>query len=160
MKISVTVVATGTREFTIDTETLPISSVEYLLANGLKQSLGDAGAGKKGDEAVKAIDARWDKIVAGTMGLRDSSARLTPIEHEVRRIVTDMLTTMVKRDEADKMAKRPLDALVWLITKKNPQADAAKISAKADEKLTEIAKKAQGVVRARETATAGLDLDV
>lgn len=60
--------------FSINWEGLPESSKEYLIQNGLSQSIRDAGAIGKGEdntvENKRALaEKRFEKIATGTMGL-------------------------------------------------------------------------------------------
>lgn len=96
---------------TIEVESLPAKSLEYLLTYGFKQAVADASAGpaseakRKGEseDAIQAIvDAarakRVEAILNGTVGIRAASTAsgMTRLERMIRSIGMEALEAMAK----------------------------------------------------------------
>lgn len=59
---------------TFDADKLPEKIQDNLMPYGLSQKLGDAAAGKKGKEAVDAIQKVWDGLMKGDWSVRAPAA--------------------------------------------------------------------------------------
>lgn len=88
MKYTVHLKALATN-VTIDWETLPESSKEYLILNGIRQSLADSYAGAKPEEALGLMEKRLQKILDGTMGQRESD----PLQREITAVIGAILAS-------------------------------------------------------------------
>ena len=60
---------------TYNADDLPEAIQDSLMPYGLSQKLGDAAAGKKGEEAVESINKVWDGLVAGNWKVRAPAAK-------------------------------------------------------------------------------------
>jgi hypothetical protein len=131
--------------FTIDGKTLPQSSVEYLLTFAL-QSFQDAYAGaENAEDAVGRFNKKLDRVIAGTIGLREAGDGASAETKAIRGVIGDMLRaakqwqTVIGELDEDKRADM-LDA----IFAKQPEAKQATIRATAQERMAEAAaRKAQ-----------------
>ena len=76
---------------TLDGKELPDSSVEYLLMFAL-QSLQDAYAGAKTlDEAKSMFAKKYDKLIAGTIGVRESGESISDEVRIGRKIMRQII---------------------------------------------------------------------
>lgn len=97
---------------TIEVESLPAKSIEYLLTYGFKQSVADASASpaaeakKKGAseaEVQAAVDkaraTRVEAILAGTVGMRAAGGGngLTKLERKVREVGMEYIEALAKK---------------------------------------------------------------
>lgn len=95
---------TGKGKLALDGQELPEKSVEHFL-NFALQSLQDAYAGADTlDAAKKAWQAKYDKIVAGTIGVRQGGGGEAIIMRFVRKVLRDHMT------DASKAEYKALDA--------------------------------------------------
>ena len=53
------------QSMTVDVSALPASILAELAMHGIVQKVGDAAAGKEGDEARTAMQAVWDRLLTG-----------------------------------------------------------------------------------------------
>jgi len=60
---------------TYDADTLPEEIQTNLMPFGLSHKLGDAAAGKKGTEAVEAINKVWEGLMAGNWKVRAPASK-------------------------------------------------------------------------------------
>lgn len=139
----------------INGNVLPASSVEYLLTFAL-QNLQDAYAGAAdADDAVARFGKKYDRLIAGTIGVREAGDGASAEVKAIRGVVGDMLRQakvwkklIGELDEAD----RP-DALDAIFAKQN-EAKQEAIRTTARERMAEAeARKAQAKAMA-----SGLDI--
>lgn len=98
---NVTFSVEGATKFTIDGKELPDSSVEYLLTFAL-QSLQDAYAGAKSlDEAKTMFGAKYEKLIAGKIGVREAGET---VSDEIR-IGRKIMKQMIKQQNAEMYKK-------------------------------------------------------
>lgn len=139
----------------IDGKELPIQSVEYLLTFAL-QNLQDAYAGAdSADEAKARWEKKLDRLIEGSIGVREAGDGASALTKAIRGVVGDMLRqagkwkAVIGELDEDKRSDA-LDA----IFAKQPEAKQAAIRATAEERMAEAAaRKAQ----AKELAS-GLDV--
>lgn len=86
---------TGTK-LVFDASTLPANIQAALMPYGLSQKLGDAAAGREGDEAVEAINKVWDGLMKG-----DWSTRAPAGEKITKKSILDKLNAMPDGAEKD-----------------------------------------------------------
>lgn len=126
----------------IDGKELPIQSVEYLLTFAL-QNLQDAYAGA--DNAEEAV-ARWqkklDRLIEGSIGVREAGDGASALTKAIRGVVGDMLRGAGKWKDVigtldeDKRAEK-LDEIFAKQSKDKAEA----ITATAQERMAEAAKR-------------------
>lgn len=83
---------------------LPVASQDYLKAYGLRQALADSMAQSKDNaaDAEARLHKRWEKLLAGTMSVRETGPR-NPAETEALRIAAQRVDDALKA----KNLKRP-----------------------------------------------------
>ena len=142
-----TVRLTGNAELSLDGKPLSGASVEYLMTFAL-QSLQDAYAGKTSlADAKAAFDAKYARLIDGTIGVRGPSSAVSEETRIGREIVRDRLRAKggdawkAYKDAADADAKA---AILDAIIAKNADAIAALVTeerkrrAAAKEKLAKV----------------------
>ena len=138
-RIGLVNVEADVKSITVDGKELPASSIEYLLTFAL-QNLQDAYAGAdSADDAKGRFAKKLDRLLAGTIGVREAGDGASAETRMVRTVLGDMLRGAGKwkeiigaLDEADRPAK--LDE----IFAKQPEAKQAAIRATAGERLAEL----------------------
>lgn len=78
-------------ELTINGEAIPDDSVHHLLRYGIKQLLQDSIAGKLDVEAERALERKFQRLVAGTLATREAA-----IADPVTALAFDMALNRVK----------------------------------------------------------------
>lgn len=144
-RIGLVEVEADVKSITIGGKELPAASVEYLLTFAL-QSFQDAYAGAdSAEDAIGRFNKKLDRVIAGTIGVREAGDGASAETKAIRGVVGDMLRqakqwqTIIGDLDED---KRPdmLDA----IFAKQPEAKQAAIRATAQERMAEAAaRKAQ-----------------
>jgi hypothetical protein len=100
--IGAAVLAAPDGEYTLNGIALPESSVRHLLTFAL-QTLQDAYAGaKNADEALGAYNAKYDKLVNGTMGVRGTGSGLSERDRMARTIVGDWFRETYAKGTAER----------------------------------------------------------
>lgn len=83
---------------TLNEKLLPTASIEYLLSYGLKQCLADSYSSAKDQAEFDAmLGKRIDKLIAGTMSIRESASPVDPFEAEVIRLAKIRLAAIAKK---------------------------------------------------------------
>lgn len=140
---------------TLDGKELPASSVEYLLTFAL-QNLQDAYAGASdAEDAVARWGKKYDRLVAGTIGVREAGDGASAEVKAIRGVIGDMLRqakvwkkVIGELDEADRA-----DALDAIFAKQS-EAKQEAIRTTARERMAEAEeRKAQA-----KALGAGLDI--
>ncbi|MCC7570658.1 hypothetical protein KO465_04880 [Candidatus Micrarchaeota archaeon] len=93
---------TGT-VLTFDAETLPDEIQEKLMPYGLSQKLGDAAAGRSGQEAVDAINRVWEGLMENKW-----TTRLPAAQKITKKTILDKFNAITDPNEraiAEKMLK-------------------------------------------------------
>lgn len=97
--------ATTDTTLTFDFKDLPEAIQALLGPYGMSQKLGDAAAGKKGEEAVNAIGKVWNGLIEGNWSVRAPAA-----EKITKKSITGKLDSMPEGAEKE-MAKELLKNL-------------------------------------------------
>lgn len=138
-------------ERTFNIEGLPSDIIEELVIHGLTQKIGDAAAGKSGDDATAAMQKVHDALSNGDWGVKRTGGGGFD---EVQKAMISFIRPKVKEAIGGykDMSAAERDTAVW-----------EKIEAQSDAAQASIRKHAEGLVaaaRAEREALKGLDLDL
>jgi hypothetical protein len=127
---------------TFDIAGLPSDIIEELVIHGLTQKIGDAAAGKSGDDAAAAMQKVHDALVAGNWGVKRSGGGGDGLSDEERAIVavaTDLIAAKdwkAKIDGWADMTSTERRAAKWAILADHPKLEALRAEAKRRETET------------------------
>ena len=102
--LTITEVVTGAK-LVFDADKLPVGIKANLMPYGLSQKLGDAAAGRSGQDAVDAINKVWGGLMKG-----DWSTRVPAAEKITKKGIFDKVEAMAEGKEKD-LAKKLLEKL-------------------------------------------------
>lgn len=108
---SVTFTRAG-HEVTYNLDNLPESILSALIEHGLTQKVGDAAAGKSGDEARAKMDMTFAALANGDWGVRRAAGPgMTALEAEVINLIIKALPTFPKGTERLVKVEKAQEAL-------------------------------------------------
>lgn len=146
--------------FTVDLTRLGVDGLLHYARHGIKQVLGDAAAGKDGDEAASAIKSKFARVYEWNATAARGPKR-SPIDSAMCEVVFGILRSAGEKAEAarnaTKSAESAYDALTDLIgarmRKTNPSTTDDEILTKVDANWEgPIATKGAEIALARSTA--------
>ncbi len=138
-RIGLVNVEADVKSMTIDGKELPAQSIEYLLTFAL-QSFQDAYAGaESADDAKGRFAKKLDRVIAGTIGLREAGDGASAETRMIRTVLGDMLRQAGKWKEIiGVLEENERAAKLDEIFAKQPEAKQAAIRASAAERLAEL----------------------
>lgn len=141
-RIGIVNVEADVKSITVEGKELPATSVEYLLTFAL-QNLQDAYAGAdSADEAKARWQKKLDRLIEGSIGVREAGDGASALTKAIRGVVGDMLRGAGKWKDViggldeDKRAEK-LDEIFAKQSKDKAEA----ITATAQERMAEAAKR-------------------
>jgi len=102
--LTITEAITGTK-LVFDADKLPANIKANLMPYGLSQKLGDAAAGRSGQDAVDAINKVWEGLMKG-----DWTTRAPATEKITKKGILDKVESMPEGKEKE-LAKKLLEKL-------------------------------------------------
>lgn len=135
-------------EVTFAVASLPPAILAELVSHGLTQKVGDAAAGKSGDEALSKMQMTYEALAAGDWGVRRAAAPgMTALETEMVALVIAALPKFPKGTERSVKVEAAQAALA-----KMPPAQRATYEKVAQKRLDDA--------RAEKEMLAGLSLEL
>lgn len=135
----------ATGGMTLEGKVLGVDSLEYLACYGLKQCLADSYASAKDQVEFDAMLAkRIDKLIAGTMSVREGGKRADPFEAECVRFAKAKLAAIAKARNVS-LPKMDTDEYKALLAKVRNGKAKEQIEADARASLEALAKASEGL---------------
>jgi len=123
-------------ERTFSIEGIPADMIEELVYHGLTQKIGDAAAGKSGDEATAAMQKVHDALLAGNWGVKRTQSGGDGLDDEQRMVVvvaSELIPAgqwKAKIDGWADMSSVERRAAKWALLEVHPKLDALRAEAK------------------------------